>query len=859
MLRRTLPAVSALLVLAACDSGPSGPQVASVRVDVAVPAVVVGQTAQLTATPLDAGGQPVSGQSVIWSSSSDAVLQVSSTGQATGVTVGTANARAMVAGVTGSRTIEVIPVPVSTIEVNPPQVELVRGSDLLLEVTLRDALGNVLTGRTVLFETSDGSVASVSVAGRIQALRAGTATVTVRSGGAQVQVPVTVLPGDEPVIEGTSTQLLREGDTFEITGVRFAGSASQNLVRLDDEVLVVIEADSVRLRVRMPQLVCLPTGGAELTVEVGGDTSPPFAVSFEAGSEASLAPGEFLRIPASEGACLRLAAGTGASEFLVGIQSVTGTASTVTPVTFRGKVAGMPVTAMAEDLPAPLQALRVPFGEVAIERIERSRTRDRDRLLERHHAAEARLRVEEQELLASRLATGIRGPAAQALAAEGPAAVPSNVQPGDTVQVKVPDRSPGMNSCFDAVDVTAVVRWNGSGSIWLEDVTNPGGGLSGSDYAQLAGQFDSRILPVLVDHFGEPTDLDANGRIVILITQEVNRFGGILGFVSSADLFPASGPNSCPASNEGEFYYSVTPDPDGVITPTSDRPSIQLTVAEFRSLTPQLAAHEAAHIIQLGRRLHLTPGAQEFPTIWELEGGATLAEEVVGFAELGLQPRQNHGFQVAWNPNETEPTTWFRNRFIDLALYYGFQTPEIRTPGAPAACGWLGLDSPAQTISGPCDYSRLPYGVAWSFLRWLLDHRGAAFGGEEELNRRLVMATHGGFPGLEQVLGEPIPPLLARWAASLYADGRLPPGADPSLTFPTWNLRNIDQSLVATARLQPQPRGFGNFTGTQDVAAGSSHYMLVSGPTRPAHALRVRAASGGSLPPHMQLWVVRLQ
>lgn len=858
MLRRVTPALLLFLLATGCDSGPSAPQVASVRVDAASPVVIVGQSIQLTATPLDAAGQPVSGQSVIWSSSSDAVLQVSSSGEATGVSIGTANARAMVAGITGSRTIEVIPVPVAGIEVNPPQVELVRGSDLLLEVTLRDAQGNVLTGRNVIFETSDGSVASVSVAGRIQGLRAGSATVTVRSGNVQTQVPVTVLPGDEPVIEGVSATLLREGDEIEITGLRFASSAAQNLVRLDDERLVVLEAGTERLRVRLPQLVCLPSGDAELTVEVGGDASPPFAVSFEAGSEASLAPGDFLRIPASEGACLRLPAGSGASAYLVGIQSVSNVATTVTPVAVRGKAAGAPI-AVSDPEPVPARVIHgLPFGQVAVERIERSRFRDRTLLLERHHAAEHRLREDEDRFLANRLAGGGQAAALHALATGGPAAVPATVQPGDTVQVNVPDRRPGQNSCNDAIPITTIVRWNGSGSIWLEDVANPGGGLSPSDYQQLGSQLDNRILPVLSDHFGEPTDIDGNGRVVIVITQEVNRLGGILGFVASADLFPATGPNSCPASNEGEFYYSVTPDPNGVIESPPDRQSVQLTVPEFRSLTPQLAAHEVTHIIQIGRRL-FTPGAQSFPAIWELEGGATLAEEIVGLSELGLSLRGNHGFQVAWNPDEVEPTTWFRNRFIDLALYYGFQTPETRASGAPGACGWLGLDSPSQTISGPCNYTRLPYGVAWSFLRWLMDHRGSAFGGDQALNRQLVEATIAGFPAFEQVLGEPVPPLLARWAASLYTDGRLPVGASPELSFPTWNLRNIENALVATAQLQPQPRGFTNFTGTQEVAAGSSHYMRLSGPTRPGHALRVRTTAGENLPPHMQLWVVRLQ
>jgi hypothetical protein len=491
----------------------------------------------------------------------------------------------------------------------------------------------------------------------------------------------------------------------------------------------------------------------------------------------------------------------------------------------------------------------------------------------RHQAAERELREREAAFLRARGAPGPlstlrrdragvarsrEGAAGAGVEPAGLAGVPGSVQVNDTVNVRVPDlRAPSL--CTDFIPIRAVVRRVGSGSIWLEDVANPPPNLSGPDYESLGSQFDNMTLPTISNQFGEPTDVDENGRIVVVISQEVNRFGGVLGFVVTTDFFPSSGGtpgvNSCPSSNEGEFYYSVTPDPQGQITPTQGGQALEISLPAFRSLTPRLAAHEATHIIQLGRRLLETPGASALGTIWELEGQAVLAEEITGFTELGVGPRQNLGFQVAFDPAEVQPTDWFSNRFVDLAFYYGFQDETARAPGAPAACSWLGR----QETSGPCNYGRLAYGPAWSFQRWVLDHYGSGFpGGEAELMRRLVQATVAGFPAFEQVLGEPAPPLLARWAASLYTDGRLPAGADPLLSFPSWDLRGIDENLFPTATLVPQSRSFFNLNLTQDVAAGSTLYMLLSGATQPSLAFRATSTTGDTLPGFMQVWVVRL-
>jgi galactose oxidase len=62
--------------------------VASVEVTPAAPNVDAGSTVQLTATPKDTAGQPLSGRSVTWSSADPQVATVSSAGLVTGVTSG---------------------------------------------------------------------------------------------------------------------------------------------------------------------------------------------------------------------------------------------------------------------------------------------------------------------------------------------------------------------------------------------------------------------------------------------------------------------------------------------------------------------------------------------------------------------------------------------------------------------------------------------------------------------------------------------------------------------------------------------------------------------------------------------------
>jgi hypothetical protein len=408
----------------------------------------------------------------------------------------------------------------------------------------------------------------------------------------------------------------------------------------------------------------------------------------------------------------------------------------------------------------------------------------------------------------------------------------------------VPNRN--QSTCQNFIPVAATVKVIGAKGIFVEDNANPTGGFATSDYQSLSDKFDSQIYATDAGYFGVPTDQDKNSRVVIVITKEVNKIANLLGEVFTADLVTQQ---ECPASNEGEFFYGRAPDPTGTA-------GAAYTVADALLDAPIIIAHEFTHVIQLGRRLNYEP-ATAFQSTWELEGQATFAEEVNGYAATGLAPGQNLGFEVAFNNPTSQPISWFIDPFVDLVVYYGFVSQTSRALGAPEQCSWLATRSQGNT--GPCLTGREPYGVPWSFLRWLSDQYGGQFpDGEKGFHQQLVDNAFTGYATIQSLIGQPIDVLLAQWAATLYTDDRVP-NIDPKLTLKSWNLFAIENRLVANAKLTPYDRPFGSFTDQIAVRAGSTAYFRVSGSGRSATGIRIRDGSDLPLPDNMRVWVVRIQ
>ena len=168
--------------------------VASVTVAPAAPSIIIGSTQQLTAATLDASNGPLSGRTVTWNTSDATKATVTSAGLVTGVAVGTATITATSEGKAGSATVTILPIPVATVIVSPAASSVLVGSTQQLTVSTVDASNNALTGRVVVWSSSDTTRAKVSVTGLVTAVAVGSATVTATSEGKSGAASVTILP-----------------------------------------------------------------------------------------------------------------------------------------------------------------------------------------------------------------------------------------------------------------------------------------------------------------------------------------------------------------------------------------------------------------------------------------------------------------------------------------------------------------------------------------------------------------------------------------------------------------------------------------------------------------------------------------
>src|SRR5213596_302811 len=166
--------------------------VASVSVSPASATVAAGQAVQLTATPKDANGNPLSGRTVTWSSNNTAVAIADVNGNVTGIVPGSATITATSEGQSGTAAITVTSVPVASVTVSPASASVQAGQTVQLTATPKDVNGNPLTGRTITWASSNTSVATVNSSGLVSGVVAGSATITATREGQSGTSAITV-------------------------------------------------------------------------------------------------------------------------------------------------------------------------------------------------------------------------------------------------------------------------------------------------------------------------------------------------------------------------------------------------------------------------------------------------------------------------------------------------------------------------------------------------------------------------------------------------------------------------------------------------------------------------------------------
>jgi len=191
--------------------------VASVTVTPSSATITVGTSTQLSAVTKDSAGGTLSGRVVTWATSNAAVATVNTSGLLTSSAVGSATITATSEGKSGTATVTVTNVPVASVTVSPATASIPTGSTQQLSAVTKDSAGNTLTGRVVIWSSSNSAVASVNSSGLVTGVAAGSATITAtsesKSGTAAITViivpvaSVTVSPASASIGIGGTRQL----------------------------------------------------------------------------------------------------------------------------------------------------------------------------------------------------------------------------------------------------------------------------------------------------------------------------------------------------------------------------------------------------------------------------------------------------------------------------------------------------------------------------------------------------------------------------------------------------------------------------------------------------------------------------
>jgi uncharacterized protein YjdB len=182
----------------------------------------MGESRQLTATAENQGGQAITGVTFTWASSNTQVASVDSTGNVTLLGVGSANISASAGGLTTSvpATATATTVRIASVSVTPSSATLNPGLTQQVQAVALDSIGNVITGTTFTWSSSNTSDATVSATGLVSAIAVGTAVISASAGGKSASAivsivaaspasvaSVTVSPSSATITTGKTTQL----------------------------------------------------------------------------------------------------------------------------------------------------------------------------------------------------------------------------------------------------------------------------------------------------------------------------------------------------------------------------------------------------------------------------------------------------------------------------------------------------------------------------------------------------------------------------------------------------------------------------------------------------------------------------
>jgi hypothetical protein len=122
----------------------------------------------------------------------------------------------------------------ASLTLNPSSTFVNEGTSTTLTAVLRDALGNIVTGATITWSSSDNQVASVSTTGVVTGVHAGSAVITASGNGLTATSSVTVsVPGQYAAPDLASTNL-EAGSSSPFTDTNGSSTGNSYVTLMND-------------------------------------------------------------------------------------------------------------------------------------------------------------------------------------------------------------------------------------------------------------------------------------------------------------------------------------------------------------------------------------------------------------------------------------------------------------------------------------------------------------------------------------------------------------------------------------------------------------------------------------------------
>jgi len=321
--------------------------------------------------------------------------------------------------------------------------------------------------------------------------------------------------------------------------------------------------------------------------------------------------------------------------------------------------------------------------------------------------------------------------------------------------------------------VNARLAYVGTNILLYVDTLTAANGFATGDLSGIGNLFDQTLYPIDVNAFGQPSDIDQNGHLIMLMTPVVNALvtsadcnkdGYIAGFFTGYDLASRTAD-----SNQGEVFYTVAPDPAGVS-------SCAHTVDDIEFTVPATFLHEVQHLINFSQHV-IVHNASEPEEGWLDEGLSIVAEELGSrYYEQKFPPPTGRTNPLQLFPDSSQG-------FIGglLTNSYAFL---------------LKPDTATVTLHSDSDDGLAWRGSVWLLVRWLGDLKG------EEIYKRLEATTLIGTANIEAAAGESFQGLFADFGIALYTDsiaGVARSSIPQRDRFVTRNLRQMYAALFRAA------------------------------------------------------------